>query len=283
VALAGPRPEQRRILIQAAFRDASGRLLYGSPRMIDVPDQPGPIVAGGRLDAVKRAVAERSFARLGPLVDPDKDCTLTKDPRTRTFKIAIPTKLHSLSPILTRQGAPIHNAPRMLCDVDGDFLISARVTGNMDPGSDPPNDPRGRRLPYCYAGAGLIVYQDAKNFLRLERACSSAGANKVRELLIEGVLNGKRLDPPIELPLRGDPSAPIDLILVRSQNTVRCLFSPDGRTLLAFRELTLNFPARVQVGLSASNISKKPFAAEFEDFVILTDKDPILREFGKKS
>ena len=58
------------------------------------------------------------------------------------------------------------------------------------------------------------------------------------------------------------------------------MFSHDGRSLLAFREFALDYPAKVKIGLTASNLSKKPFTAKFSDFVLLDDKLKLEEEFG---
>jgi hypothetical protein len=228
---------------------------------------------------MKQTLARRSFARLEKMTDPDNDCKMTKDEAAHKLSIAIDPKLHTLSPKIQRKKQPIHNAPMVLTELEGDFLVGVTVTGTMDPGLDPPNDPRGRKLPFCHQAAGLIIYQDKDNFVRLERACRSEGASLARELLVEVVRNGQVLDY-YYITLRGDPSSPIDLLVLRHQGRLRCLFSPDGKQLIGFRELALDYPHKVQVGLTASNISKKPFTAQFEDFIVLTDTEKLDEEFG---
>jgi len=52
---------------------------------------------------------------------------------------------------------------------------------------------------------------------------------------------------------------------------------------LAFREFALDCPAKVKVkiGLTASNLSRKPFPARFADFVLLDDKLKVEELFGE--
>jgi hypothetical protein len=45
-------------------------------------------------------------------------------------------------------------------------------------------------------------------------------------------------------------------------------------------EFELDLPKKIKVGLSASNISAKPFSANFEDFAILSDTTLIDAQFG---
>jgi hypothetical protein len=38
------------------------------------------------------------------------------------------------------------------------------------------------------------------------------------------------------------------------------------------REFALDYPAKIKIGLTASNLSRKPFTARFADFVLVDDK-----------
>jgi regulation of enolase protein 1 (concanavalin A-like superfamily) len=194
--------------------------------------------------------------------------------------IALPPKLFSLSPKIVKQKEPLHNAPRTMAEVDGDFLAYVKVDGDIDPGLDPPTDPRGRQLPMSFQGAGLLLYQDKENFVRLERACRAVRPSMFRELLVEVVRGGRESDY-YYVALPGDPSKPLDLFLIRRKGRIQCLFSHDGRTLLGFREFSLDYPAKVKIGLTASNLSKKPFTARFSDFFLLGEKRQLAEEFGE--
>jgi regulation of enolase protein 1 (concanavalin A-like superfamily) len=101
----------------------------------------------------------------------------------------------------------------------------------------------------------------------------------VRELLVEVVRGGREFDY-YYIALPGDPSAPLDLFLLRRKGRVTCLFSHDGRSLVAFRDFALDYPDRIKIGLTASNLSRKPFTAKFSDFVLLDDKLKLEQEFG---
>jgi hypothetical protein len=41
------------------------------------------------------------------------------------------------------------------------------------------------------------------------------------------------------------------------------------------------YPDKIKIGLTASNLSKKPFTAKFSDCVLLDDKLKLEREFGE--
>src|SRR5262249_40286056 len=84
------------------------------------------------------------------------------------LKITVPGTPHVLS--AEDPKLPM-NAPRVLRRVRGDFRAEVRVLGRSEPG-------RSRTTYYDpFQGTGLIVWQDASNYLRLERA---VGFNKGR-------------------------------------------------------------------------------------------------------
>jgi hypothetical protein len=284
VSLSGADAAGRKILLQTAFRSGTGQLVYSKPKEIQLPDKAGPVLTSGSLLRTISQLRRKSFGLLGPLVDPDKDCTLTKDEDNAKLKIEIPGKLHSNSPyVVTRKNkkVPLHNAPMTLAEVEGDFAAVVEVTGDIRPGSSTPRDRQGNTLPFTYQGGGIIVYQDKNNFFRLERAASVIidGLQPVHRLLIEAVKEGKEAEGGyiyLDVPDRNTL-----LIVVRRKGRVRCLYSPDGGNSVAvFREFELDLPPKVKVGLSATNISAKNFTANFENFTLLNDATKSDSEFG---
>jgi hypothetical protein len=49
------------------------------------------------------------------------------------------------------------------------------------------------------------------------------------------------------------------------------MFSLDGRRWASHQKLAVIFPAKLQVGLVASNMSKEPLTAQFEEFVLVNN------------
>jgi S1-C subfamily serine protease len=284
VALNGDDAAGRKILLQTAFRSGTGQLVYSKPKEVQLPEKAGPVVMSGSLLRMINQLRRKSFALLGPLIDPDKDCTLNKDEDNAKIKIEIPGKLHTNSPyVVTRKNkkTPLYNAPMTLAEVEGDFAAIVEVTGDIRPGSKTPRDRQGNTLPFTYQGAGLIVYEDKNNFFRLERAASVLleGLHPVHRLLIEAVKDGKEVDKGyiyLDVPDRNTL-----LILVRRKGRVRSLYSPDGgNSMIVFREFDLDLPAKVKIGLSATNISEKAFTAHFENFTLVNDATKLDSEFG---
>jgi hypothetical protein len=105
------------------------------------------------------------------------------------------------------------------------------------------------------------------------------GLQPVHRLLIEAVKNGIEAEGGhIYLNI---PEGNTMLLVIKRKGRVRCLFSPDGGNSMAvFREFELDLPQKVKVGLSAANLSAKPFTATFENFAILNDATKIDSEFG---
>ena len=62
------------------------------------------------------------------------------------------------------------NAPRVLQEVEGNFIVQVRVSGGFPKGAKSVVD---QRRPFH--GAGLLVYQDDKTYVRLERAEVNGG------------------------------------------------------------------------------------------------------------
>jgi hypothetical protein len=285
VALPKADPNNQHVLLQTAYADSSGKLSYSRPRLY--PREDGRFLASRKIEELKRKLARRSLAKLGPLVEDDNprtadECQLTKDTREHKSTISMPGKVFSLSPSVTNsRRRPMHNAPRAMAEVEGDFLAYVEVNGDIDPGIDliTITDPRGVRASLAFQGAGLLLYQDKDNFLRLERACMAQGASQVRELLVEVVRGGREFDYHY-IALPGDPRAPLDLFVMRQNGRIKCMFSHDSRSLLAFRDFSLDYPDKIKIGLTASNLSKKPFTAKFSDFVLLDDKLKLEKEFG---
>src|SRR5262249_22802200 len=151
-----------------------------------------------------------------------------KDESTFKIRIDLPGKLHTLSPeVVSRKDQPLHNSPMTLTEVEGDFAAFVEVTGEISPGPTPPRDRQVRALPFTVQSAGLIVYQDKKTFLSLERAGSilTDRLTPLHRLIIEAVKDGQQAMKPIYLDV---PEGDVLLVLVKRKGRVRCMFSLDG-------------------------------------------------------
>jgi hypothetical protein len=283
IAFSGQGAQRRKILIQTAHQYGNGKTVYSRPRQVELPKQPGPILRTAQVQRLFRTVRRSSLARLGPLIDPEQDCKLVKDEDTIKINIEVPgNKLHTLDPEFgTRldKKKPLHNAPMSLIEVEGDFAALVQITAEIRAGSTPPQDRQGNSISHTLHGAGLLLYHDRDNFVRLERTAGVAVAmlDPVHKILFDVVKDGKHFDSS-NLPV---PEGPIYLLLMRRKGRVIVGASSDlDPPPRPFKEIDLDLPSRVKVGLSASNISAKPFTATFENFAVFNDVEIIDAVFG---
>lgn len=128
-------------------------------------------------------------------------------------------------------------APHMIQPIDGDFQIETRV--KFDPKAD-------------YQGAGLFIFKDGENYLRLERAFGGTG----------GSGNGIRLDArtkdeykPITTPDQAETSAKtVDLKIIRIGKKFIAFWRLDENgEWKEIAEFDSDYPDTVQVGIIACN------------------------------
>jgi S1-C subfamily serine protease len=276
LTLSGQGAAARKILVQTAHRDTRGKLVYSKPREIELPERPGRVAMSNELMKMLKAIQRKSFSMLSGLVDPEKDCKLVKSEDDMKIKIEIPGgKVRSLAPYIVQRinkRKSLHNAPMSLVDVEGDFAVLVDVTGELSAGTTLPKDRQGNTLPFTFQAAGLLLYQDKDNFVRLERSAGVAidSLTPIHKVLFEVVKDGKMVPnqnyPPV-------PDGPITLLLVRRKGKVWCGASPNvGTPPQPIKLIELDLPKKVKVGLSASNISSKPYAAQFENFALISDE-----------
>jgi hypothetical protein len=94
--------------------------------------------------------------------DPDRDCKFKRE--MGGLVITVPGKDHDLA---IERG--LMNSPRLLRDVEGDFVALVRVGGNFVPSL---NSTSKQRIPFV--GAGLVLMAGEKTYIRLERAALRA-------------------------------------------------------------------------------------------------------------
>jgi regulation of enolase protein 1 (concanavalin A-like superfamily) len=191
----------------------------------------------------------------GRAVDPDADCDFEMDPSGNKVRIIVPGKTHILSAEIGQI-----NAPRILRAIQGDFDLRVRVAGISRPGG------RASTTVYSpYHGAGLVIWQDEENYVRLEIA-ADVKYDKVRpyvnfEYRKEGALAVSRGMN------NGDSSN--QLRLKRRGDEIFASFGPDGARWNSFPPLTVRLNDRLMVGVTAINSSTKLLTAEFEQFDVV--------------
>ena len=202
----------------------------------------------------ERAPTRREEA-WGHAVDPDADCKFEMDTSEDKVRIIVPGRAHILSAEIGQV-----NAPRILRDITGDFDLLVCVDGT--------SRPKGRPTTTVYSpyhGAGLVIWQDEQNYVRLEIA-ADLHYGKARpyvnfEYRKEGVLAVSRGMN------NGDGSS--HLRLKRRGDEIFASFGPDGARWNSFPPLTVRLNDRLMVGVTAINSSTKRLTAEFERFDVV--------------
>ena len=186
-------------------------------------------------------------------MDPDKDCKFVRDKGTLT--IEVPGKDHDLG---IERG--LMNSPRLLRDVEGDFLAQVRVAGTFQPSNESTST---ERVPFV--GAGLLLLADEKTYVRLERAALRLqGEVKTYanwELREDGkwVLGG---DASVQ-PLEGKVTF---LRLERKGDKLLASVSRDGKEWKKMKALEVKLPAKPKLGVSAGGTPMDVFAPRLDQF-----------------
>ncbi len=193
----------------------------------------------------------------GPPVDPDGDCKFDLVSSGNEIKIAVPGTPHLLSVEINRR-----NAPRLLRPVRGNFDVGVSVTGVSRPSG------RATVKEYApYHGAGILLWQDDRNYLRLEIA-ADVHRGKTRSYANFELRKGGVLAVSNGLEIKDGSTR---LRLERRGGEVRAAFGPDGVRWTSFAPLTVDFADNVSVGVVAINSATKPLNAKLEMFTITNE------------
>ncbi len=210
----------------------------------------GPVAA----QTPKAAVPE-SLPGWGRVVSPNQKIKFKATDDALT--IALPSGANDFSAELGRI-----TAPHVLHPFRGDGTLQVRVSKVTPPGriSHTPG-----RKPF--ASAGLLIWKDERNYLRLEHA-RCATPNVVTYINWELRANGEwvrqgRFD---ELPLPGDSSW---LKITRAGDVFTPSVSLDGQTWKTLPDIrTQAWPADLEAGIVAVNDTKVTFAPAFHDLLV---------------
>jgi RNA polymerase sigma factor (sigma-70 family) len=153
------------------------------------------------------------------------------------------------------------NAPRLLQDVEGDFIAQVRVLSRAPRGAKTLVE---QRQPT--QSAGLLLWQDSRNYARLEKAgVQPEGGDWRRFAGFELRKDGKAEREGDVLAVDGDSTW---LRLERHGGKVIGAISADGVRWTSFEPMALKLPQRCFVGVSAGQNTTTPFEATFSDFEV---------------
>jgi regulation of enolase protein 1 (concanavalin A-like superfamily) len=219
------------------------------------------VVAGALLVFLGAAAAEdRAVKGWGKVADPTGECKVQVDDGKLTVRV--PAGTYDLNPKLGGM-----KAPRVLQEVSGDFTVQVKVTADFDPG-----DKAAQEGTSSFHGAGLIVWQDEKNYLRVERnawwvaqVMRTACFPPLMEYFKDGEYQETNPQATIEDFFQGRSTW---FRVARQKDTVTVSVSHDGKEWMVAKEIPVAFGPKVQVGVAVINTAAKAFPVEFSDLKV---------------
>jgi|SRR5579884_4169810 len=206
-------------------------------------------------------------------VDPDGDCKIVIKDNTVTMEL--PGGDHDLAPKRKR-----FNAPRVLREIEGDFIMQARVCASFVPSAKSTVNRMDARV-----AAGLVLIPADKHCIRLEYAADRR--NGEQSNLPAFRMRGERIwnveEDGWELPwkqqIQKGNEERIYLRLARRGNAIFQFLSPDGENWYAGSDTrpgsgTISvelsaLPAKLKVGLAAYSTSTESFKVRFDQFKLI--------------
>lgn len=203
----------------------------------------------------------------GKAIDPKGDCQIKADGDQVVFSV---NGAHDLSVELS---TPL-DAPRVLQDIQGDFIAQVKVSGVLRPRA-PSTIPTRRP----YTGAGLLLWLDEKNYVRLERAAMEADGQVYDYLSFEQRKDGQLdMGQPQQLGLQADA---VVIRLERRGGKLYGLASYDRQQWVGYPPLEVKLPEKLQLGVAAVSSSGAPFTPRFSEFEVYHRKSPMPPESDK--
>jgi regulation of enolase protein 1 (concanavalin A-like superfamily) len=191
----------------------------------------------------------KALAGWGNVVDPDGDCKIGTEGKALVMNI--PGTLHDLNADIDK-----YNAPRVLREVEGNFVIQVKVVGDFKPG---PKAMRAKGVPFN--GGGIFVWRDSDNYIRLERGAMIKGGKlgsfaifEEREGGSSGAQHNGQLTPGTTY-----------LRLERRGSRILGFTSKDGSHWTQLKPIDTVWPSQLKVGVDAINSSNEPFKVRFEE------------------
>lgn len=191
----------------------------------------------------------------GAVTDPDADCTVERDGDSARIKCSVPGTPHDYAAELQRW-----NAPRVLQELHGDFILEVKVCGELKPGDE--STITGRRP---YQGAGLLLVQDEKNHLSLQRAALLVGGKTRYYLNFELRKDGQFASGRSEMNVKNGDAY---LRLERRGNQVFAMTSVDHIRWRSYPPIDVEFPDTLQAGVEAVTSSNEPLECAFDELAI---------------
>lgn len=198
-----------------------------------------------------------SIAGWGEVINPDGDCKVTTTDGKLTM--ALPGNDHALRPERQKM-----NAPRVMQEVGSEFDIQVKVSGDFAP--TPKSVVPGRP---GYQDAGLLVWVDDKNNLKLSRARIAAQGKVWNYFNLEFRHDGEVGEIP--MPKEAKPLLQADAVYLRLRiHTAETTagVSSDGKNWITMSLPSGDLPEKMHAGVLAENNTSSPFNAVCEGFTL---------------
>jgi hypothetical protein len=196
----------------------------------------------------------------GSSIDPDGDCRFLVD--QSKLHIMIPNKPHRLA---FEQGLGAMNAPRVLQEIEGDFSAEVQIP------LPPPYRAVGKPGEFLWFGAGLVVWQDDENYLRLERARDSfPDRNPFTYANWELRSRGKQARKNAGRNIIFTESQSVFLKLQRKGDVFSAASSLDGSNWKELPPFIAELSKKLLVGVSATHNTLTPLQMAFDRFKIIS-------------
>ena len=213
----------------------------------------------------------------GVALNPAGDCTWKPNGGKLTITVPGSDRPHDLSPELDNM-----TAPRVVQPVKGDFIIQVRVDGSFQPGSESTQPGR-----TGYTGAGLVVFADEANFVRIERATlHGQGGEPMAYTNFELRVDGKPEMFGNTGDIRTEKDKPTWLRLERKGQRRLGAMSHDGEHWSAGEPKELRAEAwtrnDIVAGVAAVSTSRLPFSPTFSALSIQPAPKPSTDKVDRK-
>ena len=174
----------------------------------------------------------------------------------------VPGTLHDLNIDIGK-----NNAPRVVQEVEGDFVATVKVTGSFEPGPDPDRAqerPLQRRRAARLARRRTIT--SASNAGRCTATTASWGSSRSRA--------ESRAHAPRSI-TRGvsTPRQDLWLRLERHGNVISGFLSRDGQDWEELEPMEVEWPSRLKVGVDVINSCGDPMTVRFQEYSLKTPGD----------
>jgi regulation of enolase protein 1 (concanavalin A-like superfamily) len=186
----------------------------------------------------------------GTVVDPDADCQVKV--KKEKLTITVPKTHHDLT--YTDEYTKL-NAPRILQNTKGDFRIRVKVKAFPLPAANASSGGR-----YSFVSSGLLIWQDGKNFIRMDRA--AVGGLQEPFIWVERFEDGKAVSQKQQKIENTDTY----LRITRKGNKLIFESSEDGKKWSEVYTEHVKMPQEVETGVLAINTTTSAFVVHLKQF-----------------